>query len=382
MISYNKSNINYKRKDLRLVIVSPLMRSIRYHYDLTSEISKYHEVIWLNGWIHHTDCNIDKYITKNHKIIVFNQGVKLKKRGGGFIDEIKFVFLVIRHLKNYSPDLVIIHSHRMAFLYPILYKSTQYVLQLFIQLKHKQAFIRMMWKIIDWLNNRFYDTFFVLSEPLIESFNIKKGRIYVTNWSFYSMSDTLKKFDDVKLLYVGVLSERRIHETITGLKTFIEQYGRYTKIKYDIIGQGNNQEIQMINDTIANNDLSSVVKYHGYLSDEKVIEFFNTSNIGVSYVPINKYYTNNPVFKTHEYLLSGLAVIATDTNENRKLINCDNGVLVQDNPFSFTQGLIRILKNLKNYNSEIIRNTVKQHSVIYHVKHKLVPIVNEIANKK
>jgi len=97
-------------------------------------------------------------------------------------------------------------------------------------------------------------------------------------------------------------------------------------------------------------------------------------NVGVSYVPITPYFDVQPPTKTFEYLLAGMPVIATRTKENEKVINEYNGVLIDDTPEDFRNGLAllyerisankftssRIIESSESYTWErIVRNNFK-----------------------
>jgi glycosyltransferase involved in cell wall biosynthesis len=79
-------------------------------------------------------------------------------------------------------------------------------------------------------------------------------------------------------------------------------------------------------------------------------------------VPITPYYDFQPVTKLYEYMLSGMPVIATNTHENRLVVNDDNGVLINDTPEDFCNGLAKICENRNSYNSLDIRKTVESYT--------------------
>ena len=98
-----------------------------------------------------------------------------------------------------------------------------------------------------------------------------------------------------------------------------------------------------------------IVYWHGWEIE------YEESNIGVSYVPITSYYNYQPVTKTFEYLMSGLPVIATATYENKLIINQSNGILIEDNPKSFCEGLIQMHQLLHNYDDISIKQEMKEY---------------------
>jgi glycosyltransferase involved in cell wall biosynthesis len=80
--------------------------------------------------------------------------------------------------------------------------------------------------------------------------------------------------------------------------------------------------------------------------------------VGVSFIPINDIYDCQPATKTFEYLLAGMPVIATGTSENRRTVNDENGVVIDDTAEDFAKGLERIWKNRCDYSSERLRSGV------------------------
>ena len=58
-------------------------------------------------------------------------------------------------------------------------------------------------------------------------------------------------------------------------------------------------------------------------------------------------------------MLSGMPVIATNTNENKLILNDNNGVLCDDTPDSFAQALGKIVSS--KYDSDEIRNSMMKY---------------------
>lgn len=183
--------------------------------------------------------------------------------------------------------------------------------------------------------------------------------------------------DHINLLYVGTLSNRNIEQTISGLKLFIDKYPNVL-IQYDIIGDGFRDELQIIKNTTEKLHLENIVKIHGRIPYNNLKEYFDNSNIGISYVPITDYYQNQPPTKTYEYILSGLFCIGTATNSNKELITTDNGILIQDDPESFCKGLELFLKKRSLISENIIRRSLSQYTWENIVNTKLKPIIESI----
>jgi len=124
--------------------------------------------------------------------------------------------------------------------------------------------------------------------------------------------------------------------------------------------------------------MNNVITLYGRIPHFELQPFFDKCNIGVSYIPMTEYYEFQPPTETFEYILSGMVCIATDTNENRLLISKENGVLCEDNPESFANALDYVYYNRQNYNSETIRNSLKDYTWENIVNKYLIPILNKL----
>lgn len=193
-----------------------------------------------------------------------------------------------------------------------------------------------------------------------------------------------KAKENINLVYVGALGGRNIDQTILGVKRFLDKYPNdKMKIHYDVIGYSANPEDEgKINQYIKDFDLKDVIKFHGRLEYKKAIEFISKSEIGISYIPITEYFNFQPPTKTFEYLLSGIPCIATNTFENAQIITKPNGVLIQDNPESFADGLKEIINNYQNYNSYQIVDSVKDYTWEKIVSKNLEPYLISLSDKK
>lgn len=363
---------------MKLIIVKLLIGYPRFNFDLSTELAKHMEIVWLNGWLQFDDYNHEDFSSEKHQVFQLGNSGRIRNKWGGVLDEIGFMLRVVKYLKRNTADLVIIHSHRLAFLYPILYRRPKYVLQIYTLSVSGNRFRRALGDFWEKIINFPYKTFLVGSEDSIKMFGLTRRRCYVSGLSLKPISTLAKNFESLNLLYIGTLHNRRIYDTLEGLHKFIATYKGRKKISYDIIGSGKPEDIQDIIDWIEKYDLQELVKYHGFLPDNEVAEFFDNCNIGVAYVPITDYYSNVLVTKLYEYLLSGMAAIATATNENKKIIGPVNGVLVEDTPAGFAAGIGEIVSRLDSYASPLIYETVKSFATQNYVRDKYLPMLQEI----
>lgn len=222
----------------------------------------------------------------------------------------------------------------------------------------------------------------ILSEGLIGILKLRKEKCHWLPLGSEVFSEKDKNYEDLRLLYVGTLNKRRIHETVDGLALFLNTpEGKSRKISYDIFGSGRVEEEQKLKQTISENNLKKIVHFHGRKNHQELQSYFDKCNVGVSYIPMTEFFEFQPPTKTFEYILSGMVCVATDTYENRKLITEKNGVLCVDSPKSFCSSLNNIAKYYKQYESGEIRQTLDQFTWQNISNRNLKPYLNQLLDE-
>ena len=150
-------------------------------------------------------------------------------------------------------------------------------------------------------------------------------------------------------------------KTVRGVALFVNKYPDVS-LTYDIIGSGSKAEDEQLRTLVVSMGLNERVKFHGRIENHLLAPYFDNENIGVSFVPITDYYNVQPPTKTFEYVLSGLFTIATATDENRKIISADNGILIEDTEFAFAKALEDILMERVKINEQKVRESLKNSS--------------------
>jgi glycosyltransferase involved in cell wall biosynthesis len=205
-----------------------------------------------------------------------------------------------------------------------------------------------------------FDHVTVITENVRDHLNIPQNKASILPIGTNINSNTKKNFyEALNLLYIGTYKKRNINQTIEGLAIFIENNPNQS-IKYYLVGDGTNQDISSIKNQISKNNLGEIVHLLGYKRHVEIQDLWDFCQIGIAYVPISYGYNLQPPTKTLEYLGAGMAVIATKTHENMRVINDKNGVLIEDSPVMFSQGLERMVLNRKFYNSDLIRESVEK----------------------
>lgn len=189
-----------------------------------------------------------------------------------------------------------------------------------------------------------------------------------------------KKFDQMRLLYVGTLYNRNIEKAIQGFQAFYQSFKEKIPLCFTIIGSGFASEEAELKNLVFELGLESVVKIKGSVPYDELQPYFDRHNIGVSFIPMTDYFDVQPPTKTYEYLLSGMPVIATQTQANRAVISHKNGVLINDTPSSFFQGLAKLYENRSQYDTHEIRSRAMSHTwgkISTKLDHKLKRLIRQ-----
>lgn len=197
-----------------------------------------------------------------------------------------------------------------------------------------------------------------------------------------SLSTHTLDFEQLQLFYIGIIHGRNIDDTVKGVLAFRTLHPKVA-IKYDIVGYGTLEEESALNDTIKQSGLEDVVRFHGRKNHDEIKQLIVGANVGVVYIPMTYGFDCQPTTKLYEYLLTGIPVIATNTLENRIAIKAQAGVLINDTPEDFADGLKGLWDNRRMYHSDTIKNLYSNCSWENIVKQNLEPYLDTvIANKK
>lgn len=204
---------------------------------------------------------------------------------------------------------------------------------------------------------KYFDHTTIISSGLLKKLNLDAKTSTILPLGSDIISKKNKTFTKLSLLYVGNLTNNReIEKTIIGLSIFCKNHPNET-IKYNIVG-GEKNQIERLNKIVTCYNLNNNVVFHGKVLHSELKPFFDQCNIGISFIPITEWYHDQPPTKTFEYIISGLFTLATATNSNCEIINRNNGLLINDSPESFANGLEKINSIKHQLNSDTIRATL------------------------
>lgn len=196
-----------------------------------------------------------------------------------------------------------------------------------------------------------------------------------------SFNTESKSFEKLELLYVGTFDNRNMLDCVKGFHKFIERKGfKENDTVFKIIGDGPNDELKEIKTYVKTYNLSNYIDILGYLPQTELKPYFESANVGVSYIPMLSYYEHQTPTKTFEYLISGLPVIATGTCENKKIVKPWAGVIIEDNADSFCEGLIKLDQQKSEFCSDEIIKEYVGHTWENVVKSHFIPLLMRIIN--
>jgi hypothetical protein len=305
--------------------------------------------------------------------------IMIKLTRSKIINGLKYFLNLRRILKSQHFDFVIIENLKLAFLVKLFVKKSIFILDIRSGSVFKSYLKRIIRNIYTRINIKLFNHITIISEGLAKYYKISCKKYTVISLGSDVMSDTKKDFSKLRLLYVGIFSNRKIEKTIEGFAKFIKKY-QVTNYTYDIVGFGKYKDEEKIKQAIKKYNLDKYITIHGRLHHSEMSYLFDNCNVGISFVPTLKYYEYQPPTKTFEYILSGMVCIATNTYENKKVINHKNGILCEYSPDGICEALTEFWENRDKYNS----NTIIESGLKYkwsEVLKELIRYINKISSK-
>jgi len=231
------------------------------------------------------------------------------------------------------------------------------------------------------LESMFFGKISIISDGLRAQLRLPEAKCQVIPLGADLIDAGRKDFEGLRPLYIGTLQHRRIHESVHGFCLFYRGLQARAQATYEIVGPGSESDVEALQSEIERSDAESRVKYHGRVAHAELKPFLQRSNMGVAYIPLVPEFDNQPPTKIFEYLLAGMAVVATETAANRRLVCGDNGVLCRDTPESFRLALEQLYARRAGYDSAVIRKDTDRFTWA-HITHKqLLPYWDSVITR-
>lgn len=323
-----------------------------YHIDYVQYckyLKEYYDITYL-CW----DYNKEKIKERDINILY------VSRRGNIVIRNFRFIQYVLKYLKHQDFSFVFIHYFRGSSFIRLLTNNKMWLhLDIRTGCVSNSIITRNIYNSILRIESLFFKSISIISVGLRNKLQIHKNACILplgaTKMNIKRLSRHI-----IHLLYVGTFSNRQLEVTIDGLSLFLKEEP-LVDIHYTIIGDGWKNEKNELENRIKKHDLEKYIDLKGYVPFNELMQYYEKANVGVSYIPITPYYEYQPATKTFEYLMVGMPVIATQTFENAKIINQNNGVLINDNATSFANGINHIYNSLDFYDEQKIKKTVEAY---------------------
>jgi glycosyltransferase involved in cell wall biosynthesis len=305
----------------------------------------------------------------------------VSRRGPKFLRYLRFLVAGVRRVLKNSGVTVVEYFPGCSFLRLFGYRG-KLVVNIRTGAVSMSGLRRWMDNNLMRLETAFFDHVMVISSSLGRKLGLSVRKLHVLPLGANVISQRRKRFDTLRFLYVGTLHQRRLEETLVGLRRFLDNDGAGVPCEYKIIGTGYGREEESLRSLAHRLGLQGVVDVVGFVQHDSLESYFKESNVGVSYIPMTEFYDVQPPTKTFEYLLSGMPVIATQTQENKRVVNSFNGVLIPSNPEGFYKGLKELTCRLGEFDSERIRKSVEPYLWENIVLRNLKPHLDKIMGAK
>jgi hypothetical protein len=335
-----------------------------------------------------------KYLRDHYKITYLSPDVGWEKIEMAYIktpyvifnnnrimNNIRFYLVAIKYIYNPAYKLVILNRSYFFFLFRIFHPFKTFIYDIRSGIVKPNTLKRKFFTSLLKLDLLFYKNISIISDSLARKLNIKKYLLLPLGAESFQIHP--KTFNKLQLIYVGTFNNRRIEDTIAGFNLFLKSFDEKINLSYHIYGFGSPETEAKIIQFIKDLQLSDKIFFHGKIHPSEVKDKLSKHNIGVSYIPITPYFDVQPPTKTFEYLLAGMPVIATNTQENARVIKPDNGVLISDTPEEFKKGLEVICRNIMQdkYSSVSIAGNSKSYTWEYIVLSIFKPYIDNILDR-
>lgn len=338
-------------------------------YGMHTDTYKYCK--YLNNRYNITYLCIDKI---NKKIEDETNVIYLKNLNSSIKNTFNIIKYARKLINKNSYNIIHITYFKLSSLVKIYNNRSSYILDIRTGAVDKSKLKRLIHNYTLKNETFFFNNITIISESLRKALNINKNKSTIIPLGADKISVENKTYTELKLFYIGSFEGRDIHKTINGLALYIKKENT-RNITYDIFGFGKQKDIDVILESIKTNNLQDIVKFHGRKEHHEIKEYFQNCNVGISFIPKTDYYDCQPPTKTFEYINSGMICIATDTSENKNIINNKNGILCNDNDEDFMKALIKLKTSATFFKTNTIINSLNEYTWDNIIENKLYPLI-------
>jgi glycosyltransferase involved in cell wall biosynthesis len=285
-------------------------------------------------------------------VTVFN----VPRRGGKIRRMAAYLRAALHVVRQGDFDLVLVEQFPFCSLVPLFGgHRSRTILDIRTGYVRDSVPMRILVNRMIWLESLAFPLVMIISGSLRRFLGIPAAISQVLPLGAESLDIPPKTFTGLRLFYVGSLDYRHIDETVRGLDLFLKRRQEPVEATYDIVGFGSPESEDRLRQAINTSCCPGQITFHGRIPNGALRPFLERNTVGVAFIPLKKHYDCQPATKVFEYLLAGMAVIATRTLENARVVNDNNGVLTADNAEAFCGGLEDLWMRLGTFDSSHIR---------------------------
>ena len=123
-----------------------------------------------------------------------------------------------------------------------------------------------------------YDVVSVISKGVMKRLNRTEDNTHILPLGADVISDTDKKIDSLRLIYVGTFDVRHIDKTIKAVAEFHREFPTIP-ITYDIIGDGHHNELSQYKEMVRSLSLDDIVVLYGRIPNTELKPYLDKANV-------------------------------------------------------------------------------------------------------
>jgi len=302
--------------------------------------------------------------------------IYISRKGNLFIRNFRLLKSLDVEIKSGKFDLIFAHYVRGISIVKLLNWNTKIILDIRTLSISKKVIKRILFNLFLKLESLFFKNKSIISCGVAKKLRIKNYNLLPVGSDCMRSSEINFNRSNIHLLYVGTLDGRDIIKCVKGFKKYLLRTNNL-EAKLTIVGDSNGLELDEILDYVSRNNLQNNIFCTGRVDHGLLDFYFSSANIGVSFIPITKWFNFQPPTKTFEYLLSGLPLIATKTFENIKLLKdeyyCE---LISDTEDEFSEAIYNISFKLKEFVPGIFSDKYNNHLWKEIIEKYFIQIIN------
>lgn len=286
--------------------------------------------------------------------------------------------------RTHSVDLVFARFFITSFILRLWLINKPFINDIRTGSVSQKKFKRRVYNSLVLLTNKLFSHTTIISKNLADYLGINKEYTILplgSNKMISSNKSFEEPFCEMNVLYIGTFDNRNIDEVVYGFYKFYNEYNEKVNTSLKLIGYSNSLHTTERLKSAIKKCSDAPIEYIGRVKNYNLGKYLSQSDIGISYIPKTEYFDNQPPTKTFEYLINGLICIATNTKENKKIINSKNGILIEDNSNSLYHGLKQAYNQLNNFSRKEVSDSVKEYTWENIHKNILIPLIEKEIEK-